>query len=569
MKTLKKIHFSGHRAAILLTVIALMIGGIASGKAQPLKKADSTITDSGIRFTQIPSTADRVKGSVQKQDRANNTSSASLKAVNLQNSAPKNLWEIFIKGFLGGFAAFLLPCVYPLLPLTVGYFSKKAGSRAKSILQSLFYGLSIILIYVVFGLLITLIFGPAALNGLATNGIFNLFFFLLLLVFGISFLGAFEILLPSSFANKLDQKSDQGGLAGIFFMASTLVVISFSCTGPAIGLVLVDAVTKGERLAPIVVMFGFSLAIAIPFTLFAMFPSALKRMPKSGGWLNSVKVFLGFIEIAFSLKYLSNVDLAYHWDWFDREIMLSLWIAITLMLGLYLIGKIRFSHDSEVTHLSVPRTFFAIAVFAFLIYMIPGLWGAPLKSISAMLPPLSTQDFNLSAGIAPVPGDRPAEEIRKYEAIFKRLPKVNGIADWYDYEQAIAIAQKEHKPLLIDFTGWNCVNCRQMEQNVFPDAEVLKRLKNEFVIVQMVIDDKTELPSGEQTISRYNNKRLQTIGAKNLDMEIATYGSNAQPYYVIADNSGKILVTPQGATPDIPAFIKYLDSGIDAFKRIQ
>ncbi|HEY8927599.1 MAG TPA: cytochrome c biogenesis protein CcdA [Mucilaginibacter sp.] len=558
---------------LLLAVAAFLVAGISPVKAVQNKKADTATSSGDLQFTDIPTAADQAKAAKAKHDSAQKAQAKQAISATKQATVstpdaqvPKTLWEIFIKGFLGGFAAFLLPCVYPMLPLTVSFFTKKGGSRANGIAQSLLYGLSIILIYVVFGLIITLLFGPAALNGLATNGIFNFCFFLLLLVFGISFLGAFEIVLPSSFANKLDQNSEKGGLIGIFFMAATLVVVSFSCTGPAIGLVLVDAVTKGERLAPIVVMLGFSLAIALPFTLFAMFPSALKSIPKSGGWLNSVKVVLGFIEIAFALKFLSNVDLAYHWNWFDREIMLSLWIAIGLLLGLYLIGKIKFSHDSDVPYLSVPRTFIAIIVFSFVVYMIPGLWGAPLKSISALLPPLSTQDFDLSSGGVSSPGiTKTSGEVKKYEEIFKRLPKVKGIDDWYDYDQAMNIAKAQHKPLLIDFTGWNCVNCRQMEQNVFPNLEVLKRLQNNFVIVQLVIDDKTELPAAEQTTSS-SGKKLTTIGAKNIDFEITTFGSNAQPYYVITDEDGKPLVEPKGSTPDIPEFIKYLDSGVNAYK---
>ncbi len=423
----------------------------------------------------------------------------------------------------------------------------------------------------VFGLLITIIFGPAALNGLATNGIFNFFFFLMLIVFGASFLGAFEITLPSSLANKLDANSDKGGLAGIFFMAATLVVVSFSCTGPAIGGVLSSAFTKGDRLGPAVVMFGFSLAIALPFTIFAMFPSALKSLPKSGGWLNSVKVILGFIEIAFALKFLSNVDLAYHWNLIDREeVVLSLWIAIGILMSLYLIGKIKFSHDSEVQYLTVTRTFIAMGMFAFTVYMIPGLWGAPLKAISALLPPLSTQDFDISGGggaaAVVTPANNSSIKTKKYEELFKRLPKVKGLDEWYDYDQAIQLSKELHKPILIDFTGWNCVNCREMEQNVLPNPEVLKRLQNEFVILQMVIDDKTELPKAEQYTSPVQKKAITTLGGKWLDLEISKYDTNAQPYYVIINEKGEALVKPIGAT-NTESFVKYLDSGIAAYKK--
>jgi thiol:disulfide interchange protein len=544
-------------------LIVFVLAGIAPAKAFQNKKADTTVSTAGVTFTDIPADTPIKKA-------ASTTTVAASKPIGA-NTPPQSLWAIFIAGFLGGFAAFLMPCIYPMLPLTVSFFTKKAGNRSRAVFQSLLYGLSIIVIYVLLGLIITILFGPSALNALATNGIFNMFFFLLLVFFGISFFGAFEITLPSSLANKLDENSDKGGLIGIFFMASTLVVVSFSCTGPIIGSVLVEAATKGERLGPAVGMFGFSLALALPFTLFALFPSALKSLPKSGGWLNSVKVVLGFIEIAFSLKFLSNVDLAYHWNWFDREIFLSLWIAIGLLMGLYLIGKIKFAHDSELTHLSVPRAFISIIVFAFVIYMIPGLWGAPLKSISAFLPPLSTQDFDLSAGVGgatasttPNLGDI---KTKKYEELFKRMPKVKGIADWYDYDQAIEVSKQLHKPILIDFTGWNCVNCREMEANVFPNAEVLKRLQNDFVILQLVIDDKTELPASEQFKSALTGKNITTLGGKWLDLEETKYNSNAQPFYVMINEKGETLVKPQGANFNIEEFKNYLDSGISAYHK--
>jgi thiol:disulfide interchange protein len=555
---------------LLLFVTVFCFAGINHANAFQKNAAD-TVSTKDVQFTTIPTAADSLAAKKNEQAKLAKQKTV-VKAVDLAKEKPKTLWEIFIAGFLGGFAAFLMPCIYPMLPLTVSFFTKKGGTRTKAILQSLLYGLSIIVIYVVLGLIITLIFGPSALNALATNGVFNFFFFLLLVLFGISFLGVFEITLPNSLANKLDENSDKGGLAGIFFMAATLGVVSFSCTGPIIGSVLVEAASKGERLGPAIGMFGFSLALALPFTLFALFPSALKSLPKSGGWLNSVKVVLGFIEIAFALKFLSNVDLAYHWNWFDREIFLSLWIAIGLLMALYLIGKIKFAHDSELTHLSVPRLFISIIVFAFVIYMIPGLWGAPLKSISAFLPPLSTQDFDLSSGIgtgAKISDNLSNIKTKKYEDLFRRLPKVKGIDDWYDYDQALEVSKQLHKPIMIDFTGWNCVNCRKMETNVFPNPEVLKRLQNDFVILQLVIDDKTDLPAAEQTKSSYNGKLITTLGAKWLDFEITKYNSNAQPFYVIIDEKGNTLVPPQGAIFNISDFIKYLDSGIAAYKNKQ
>jgi thiol:disulfide interchange protein len=564
------------RSAVLFLVSLFAFVVLAP---QQLKaQTTDTVSTNDVEFTDVPSTSQQIIANKKQADSLAKVKADSVKKAQTAGpvattggttDSPKSLWQLFIIGFLGGFAAFLLPCVYPMLPLTVSFFTKRGGSRASAIWQSCLYGFSIIFIYVVFGLLITIIFGPSALNGLATNGIFNFFFFLMLIVFGASFLGAFEITLPSSLANKLDANSDKGGFAGIFFMAATLVVVSFSCTGPAIGGVLSSAFTKGDRLAPAVVMFGFALAIALPFTIFAIFPSALKSLPKSGGWLNSVKVILGFIEIAFALKFLSNVDLAYHWNLIDREVVLSIWIAIGILMSLYLIGKIKFSHDSDVTHLTVTRTFIAMGMFAFTIYMVPGLWGAPLKAISALLPPLSTQDFDISGGGAAViatPANTSTIKVKKYEELFKRLPKVKGLDEWYDYDQAVQLSKELHKPIFIDFTGWNCVNCRQMEQNVLPDPEVLRRLQNDFVILQMVIDDKTDLPKAEQYKSPAQRKDITTLGGKWLDLEISKYDSNAQPYYVITNEKGEALVKPIGAT-DVKSFISYLDSGIAAYKK--
>jgi thiol:disulfide interchange protein DsbD len=547
-----------------LLLLGIFVAGLLPARA--FQKKTDTVSSADVQFTTIPSTVDSINAQVKHIAAVAQKTADAAKKLSTGKDAPKTLWGVFIAGLLGGFAAFLMPCIYPMVPLTVSFFTKKGGSRSKGIFNSVLYGLCIIFIYVFIGIIVTLIFGPTALNDLATNGIFNICFFLLLIVFGASFLGAFEITLPSSLANKLDQNSDRGGLAGIFFMAATLAVVSFSCTGPLASWVLLDSL-KGERLGPAVGMLGFSLALALPFTLFAMFPSALKSLPKSGGWLNSVKVVLGFLELAFSLKFLSNVDLAYHWNWFDREIFLSLWIALGLLIALYLIGKIKFEGDSELGHLSVPRTFVAIIVFAFVIYMIPGLWGAPLKSISAFLPPLSTQDFDLSGGVSNGSSGKDVGD-RKYADIFRRMPKVKGIDDWYDYDQALQVARQQHKPVMIDFTGWNCVNCRKMESNVFPNPDVLKRLQNDFVVLQLVIDDKTQLPAAEQTQSSFG-KPITTLGGKWINLEISKYNSNAQPFYVLIDNDGKTLVPPQGAIFNIPDFIAYLDSGLAAYKAEQ
>jgi thiol:disulfide interchange protein DsbD len=568
----------------LITLIILNIAGANPVYAVQKKAADTTVSATDVTFTDIPTAADSIAirkkqaDSVKKAEAAKVTKTTA--SASKTTEKPKSLWQIFIEGLLGGFTAVILPCIYPLLPLTVSFFTKKSGSKSKAVMQSLIYGVSIIVIYVTLGLLISIIFGSDALNELATNGIFNIFFFLLLVVFGISFLGAFEIVLPSKLANKLDENSDKGGLAGIFFMAATLVVVSFSCTGPIIGTLLVDAASKGDRLGPAMGMFGFSLALALPFTIFALFPSALKTLPKSGGWLNSVKVVLGFLELAFALKFLSNVDLAYHWNWFDREIFLSLWIAIGLMIGLYLIGKIKFSHDSDVKYLTIPRTFLAIVVFAFVIYMIPGLWGAPLKSISAFLPPEATQDFNLSSipdgsGSAAAPSAAIPASIgeRKYAANYTRI-KTKGLDAWYDYDQALQVSKALHKPILIDFTGFNCVNCRKMEANVWSDPQVFSRIKNDFVLLQLVVDDKAELPAAEHFVSDYSGKKITTLGGKWSNLEAQRFNSNSQPLYVMLDSDGNLLKDASGAeiptSPanyDIASYLKFLDSGIAAYKK--
>lgn len=484
----------------------------------------------------------------------------------------QSLWAIFIAGFIGGFAAFLMPCIFPLLPLTVSFFTKSSQTRSKAVGQALIYGLSIIVIYVTLGLAITLSFGPDALNALSTNGIFNILFFLLLVVFGISFLGAFEITLPSSFVNRIDAKSDKGGLVGIFFMAATLAVVSFSCTGPIIGTLLVQAATMGELLGPAVGMFGFAIALAIPFCLFAMFPSWMKSLPSSGGWLNSVKVTLGFLELALALKFLSNVDLAYHWKWFDRELFLVLWIVIFAMLGFYLMGKIRFKHDSKVEYVSLPRLFLSILVFSFTVYMVPGLWGAPLKSISAFLPPQSTQDFDLytlqfGGGLAHSSGSGSSSTFSGTKKYADILHAPLNLDVHFDYEEGRARAEAEGKPLLLDFTGHACVNCRQMEASVWPDKEVYRLLSQEFIIVQLYVDDKTALPEDEQFVSEFSGKRIRTIGNKWSDLQAARFNSNSQPYYVMMDPvTETVLVEPKGADYNADTYAAYLRTGLDAMK---
>ncbi|MFC5282598.1 protein-disulfide reductase DsbD family protein [Pedobacter alpinus] len=475
----------------------------------------------------------------------------------------QSLWAIFIAGFIGGLLALIMPCIFPMLPLTVSFFTKKASSKAVAIRKASLYGFFIIVIYVLLGLAITLIFGSDALNELASNGVFNFLFFVLLVVFAISFFGAFEINLPNSWANKMDEKSDKGGVVGLFFMAFALALVSFSCTGPIIGTLLVQAASMGEYMGPAVGMFGFSLALAIPFTLFAAFPSLLKSLPKSGGWLNSVKVTLGFIELALALKFLSNVDLAYHWELFDRELFLVLWIVIFGMLGFYLLGKIKFSHDSDVPFVTTPRLFLAIITLSFTIYMIPGLWGAPLKGISAWLPPQTTQDFDLYTNTLSSPVVAQDTVQKKYGGLFKAPHNLNA---FFDYEQGLAYAKQKNKPILLDFTGHSCVNCRKMEAAVWSDKEVLKRLQNEYVLISLYVDDKTELPVNEQYVSSYSGKKIKTIGNKWSDLQAATFKTNSQPYYVLLNSDKKVLVAPQAYNLDIKNYIDFLDSGLAAYQ---
>lgn len=473
------------------------------------------------------------------------------------------LWSIFIAGFLGGLIALLTPCVFPMIPLTVSFFTKQSGSRRAGVMKALGYGLSIILIYVTLGLTVTVFFGSDALNALASDIWFNLAFFVLLVVFGASFLGAFEITLPASWVNKMDQKSDKGGVLGIFFMAFTLALVSFSCTGPIIGTLLVDAATRGALLGPAVGMTGFSLALALPFTLFAIFPGWLKSLPKSGGWLNSVKVVLGFLELAFALKFLSNVDLAYHWGILDREVFLVLWITIFMMLGLYLIGIIKFSHDSPLPYLSVPRLMFAIAAFSFTFYLVPGLWGAPLKSVNAFLPPMATQDFDLSSsGGGHVVVADASKEPRKYADLLHCPHNLNC---FFDLEEGLAYAKKVGKPVMIDFTGHSCVNCRKMEATVWADAEVLRRLRDDYVLISLYVDDKTPLPIEEQFVSKFSGKKIKTVGNLWSDYQASTFNINSQPYYVLMDHDRTLLVPPTAYDPSIPAYINFLDSGKEVF----
>ena len=505
--------------------------------------------------------ADKNPG-VSAADQKLESTQSRISSFEADTASSRSLLGIFIAGFIGGLAAFFMPCIYPMIPLTISYFTKKSGSRAKAVQSAFIYGLSIITIYVSLGLLVTFLFGASALNEAASSATFNLLFFVMLVIFAISFLGAFEITLPSSLVNKADEKSNNGGLIGLFFMAFTLALVSFSCTGPIIGYLLVDTVSKGTYLGPAVGMFGFSFALAIPFTLFATFPSWLKELPKSGSWLNTVKVSLGFLELALALKFLSNVDLAYHWNVLDRDIFLVIWIMIFGTLGLYLLGKVRLSDDDHVSFLSLPRLFISMIVLAFALYMVPGLWGAPLKGISAWLPPQSTQDFDLFSN-ASSSGSVPETAGKKYTNLF-HAP--HGLDAFYDYEQGLEYAKKVNKPVLIDFTGWSCTNCRKMEASVWSDPEVLKRLKEDYVLISLYVDDKTELPENEKYVA-VKGKKIKNIGQKWSDFQASRFNINSQPFYVIADTEGNNLVPSQAFNLDIDNYIQFLDSGKKAFSK--
>lgn len=477
------------------------------------------------------------------------------------------LWGIFLAGLIGGFAAFLMPCIYPMVPLTTSFFTKRSGSRSAGIWNAVIYGISIIVIYVSLGMVVTLIFGASALNEAASSALFNLLFFAIIVVFAISFLGAFEITLPSRFINKVDSKSDRGGLIGIFFMAFTLALVSFSCTGPIIGYLLVEAVSKGSLLGPAIGMLGFSVALAIPFIIFALFPSFLKEMPKSGGWLNTVKVSLGFLELALAFKFLSNVDLAYHWGLLDREVFLSLWIVIFTIFGLYLLGKLKLSADDKGGIIGLPRLFFAMLIFSFTVYMVPGMWGAPLKGISAWLPPQPTQDFDLNKltyGAFGEGSKKNAESSGKKYADLFHAP--HGLNAFYDYQEGLDYAKKVNKPALIDFTGWSCVNCRKMEASVWPDPSVLSQLKSDYVLISLYVDDKTELDESEKYTSEFSGKKISRIGQKWSDMQASVYGTNSQPYYVIVDHNGEQLVPATAFDLNIENYVEFLRKGTETFK---
>lgn len=475
-------------------------------------------------------------------------------------SEQKGLLSIFIIAFFSGFAALLTPCVFPMIPMTVSFFTKQSKSKAKGIRNAVIYGFSIIIIYVVLGLIVTKIFGADALNALSTNVWFNVIFFLLLVVFAASFLGAFEIMLPNSWANKVDRQADRGGMIGIFFMALALAIVSFSCTGPIVGTLLVEAASKGGT-APLIGMLGFSLALALPFMLFAMFPGWLNSMPRSGGWMNTVKVSLGFLELALAFKFLSNADLVLQLHWLEREIFLAIWIAIFGAWAIYLFGKIQLPHDSKMDKISVGRLFMALLVSSFTIYLIPGLWGAPLKLISGFPPPLTYAESPYGVGNSRGGGSMSLE----IPDGAKEGP--HGIVAFTDYEKGMAYAKNENKPVLLDFTGFACVNCRKMEDYVWSETSILNILKNDVVLISLYVDDKKYLPESEQYISPTTGKKIKTIGNKWSDFQIEKYQANAQPYYIVLDNEGTSLNNPTGYTPNVSEYEVWLKEGVDNYTK--
>ncbi|MXV14910.1 DUF255 domain-containing protein [Pedobacter sp. HMF7056] len=520
--------------------------GVVFGESEPVATDNVTATDSLNKDTSavVPTTPQVPAGASGQGD--------------------GSLWGIFILGVIGGLAAFFMPCIYPMVPLTISFFTKRAETKGKGIQGAVIYGLSIVVIYVALGLLITALFGPGALNELSTDGYFNLFIFAVLVIFGISFLGAFEINLPSSLVNSLDAKSESKGLLGIFFMAATLSVVSFSCTGPLIGGIILN-VANGAVMGPAVAMLGFSGTLALIFMVFAIFPGLMSSLPKSGGWLNSVKVILGFVELALSLKFLSGADLAFGWEFLDREVFLAIWIVLSALAGFYLLGKIKLPHDSDLKNVAVPRLLLSVIVFAFTVYLIPGLWGAPLKVISGLSPAMGTQDFVLTAGgtgsaSAAHPGSK------KYSDLFHKYTP-HGIDAFYDYDEGLAYAKSVNKPVFLDFTGEQCVNCREMEQDVWSNPEVLKRLKNDYVVISLFTDSKEKLPESEFFQSAILKTQVNSVGKKFKHLQATRFNTIAQPFYVLANTSGEKMVQPSGADFNVESYIRFLDSGLAAFRK--
>ena len=549
----------------------------------PPQEVDFEFTITPSKNATIAPATNKDSAAPSSVDLAESTHSATAKTptkttTNDTESAHSLLW-FFLFSFIAGLAAILTPCVFPMIPMTVSFFMHGEESKAKARRNALFYGLSIIGIYTIIGTLVSVLFGPGIANWLSTHWLPNLIFFAAFMIFAFSFFGMFEIVMPSSIVNKADKGADKGGLSGAFFMALTLVLVSFSCTGPIVGAILVQS-AGGAILEPIIGMLGFSLAFALPFTVLALFPQWLNNMPKSGGWLNSVKVVLGFIELGLGLKFLSIADQTYHWGILDREIYLAIWIVLSALLGMYLLGKLRFSHDSKTEFVTVPKLLMAIGAFSFMVYLIPGMFGAPLKAISGYLPPMKSHDFDIHKIVreevslitnsqsisfhdAQNQVSKPIENVKYGE--FLELP--HGLTGFFDYEEGMAYAKAQNKPVFIDFTGHGCVNCREMEANVWSDPRVLERLKNDYVIIALYVDDKTKLPEEDWVVSDYDGKTKKTLGKKYADFQISRYKVNAQPYYILLNHEEEMLTTPTARDLNPDHFVTFLDEGLKAFSK--
>ncbi len=506
----------------------------------------------------------KASGSMSKSAAPDQTTTTDFE----QNPTSQTLWGFMLYAFLFGLAAIFTPCVFPMIPLTVSFFTKKQGTKGK--LEALFYGFSIILIYTLIGAIIAPLAGPAFANVISTHWLPNLIFFAVFVVFALSFFGMFDIVLPNSLVNAMDKKADKGGWLSVFFMAFTLVLVSFSCTGPIVGSILVES-AGGAIVKPVAGMFAFALAFALPFTTFAFFPQWLNKMPKSGGWLNSVKVTLGFVELALAFKFLSMIDLVYHWGILDRDVNIAIWIAIFAFMGLYYLGKIRLPHDSPTESISAPRMLLALSCFAFVVYLFPGMFGAPLKMLSGILPPQTHHDFDLNAIIRKNGGTNVtvgnSKPTVKYGNLFE-FP--HGLQGYFDYEEGMAAAKKLNKPVLIDFTGHGCANCRKMEDNVWIDQRVMQILREKYVIIALYVDDPTKLPENEWVTSSYDGKPKKTIGAINMDFQISRFNNNAQPFYALLDQKGSLLIDPPiGYEPNADRFFEYLETGLNRFQQSQ
>jgi thiol:disulfide interchange protein DsbD len=525
------------------------------GGAEVQKDDGSTKSSDQLAKTDAPTT--KTSGSEIKETATTNTSGS--------------LWKLFWIAFGSGLIALLTPCVFPMIPMTVSFFMHGEKSRKKSLFEAIFFGVSIVAIFAVIGTIVAVAFGPGIANFMSTHWIPNVMFFLIFLFFAAWFFGMFEITLPNWMISKSDQQADKGGIGGPFFMAFTTVLVSFSCTGPIVGTVLVQS-AGGEILKPIIGMLGFGIAFALPFTLFAIFPSWLSSLPKSGGWLNSVKVILGFVELALGLKFLSIADQTYHWGILDREVYLAFWIVIFTLMGFYLIGKIKFKHDSDVSHVGVPRLLMAIITFSFVVYMIPGMIGAPLKALAGYLPPETTNDFDLrqvirdNAGTSEGIGSNQQAICEKPEYSDKlKLP--HGLLGYFDYDQALSCAKQQNKPVFIDFTGHGCVNCREMEARVWADPRVLSRLRNNYIVTALYVDDKViELPVSEWVTSTFDGKVKKTLGKKYQDFQITRFKQNTQPQYALLDTDGNLLIPTRSYDLDVDAFIDFLDRGSKEFE---